>query len=111
MERADLFCLLAAGRDLPVWTTDGLLPDLWLRRWLARACDPVAGWLRVRLGDVLDSHLSCGLLPSRSKPRLELFRLSLAGDELQMLVVMNRRSSQRCSSGTWGFDRSFFYAR
>ena len=89
---------------------EGSSPDLRMRRWLVWADDPPVSWLRVRFGDVLGSHLSCGSLSPCLKPCLELVRFSLAGDELRMLVVMNRRSSPCCSSGTWGFGRSFFYA-
>ena len=74
-------------------------------------CDPSVGLLQVHLGDVQGSHLSCGFLQYRSKPRLEFFRLLLAGDELQMLVAMIRRSSPCCSSVTWGLGRSLFSAR
>ena len=102
----DHWWLRSLGSEPP----DGSLSDLRLQWWPARACDPPVGWLRVYLGDVLGRHFSCGSVPSASEPRQELVHFSLAGDELQMLVVMNRRSSPCCSSGTWGFGRSFFYA-
>ena len=42
VERADLFCSLAAGRDLPVWTTGGRASTVWGLRMVYRqtfGCD------------------------------------------------------------------------
>ena len=45
------------------------------------------------------------------RPRPDYLRLLLAGDELLLFLVLSRRSSPCCSSVTWSFGRSSFFAQ